>query len=728
VSREGVANGAEVDGQGIRTHYRGCNLCEALCGLEIVTQGDRVLSIKPDRLDAFSQGHICPKGVAVQDIHFDPDRLRYPVERRGSQWVEVSWEHGFALAAERLIGIREEFGPSAVGAYGGNPAGHNADVITHGSAFFGALGTPNFFSASTQDQVSLNVAAHFLYGHQWLVPIPDIDHTQHLLIIGGNPMASNGSFMTVPNFPGRIRALRERGGKLVVIDPRRSETARVADTHLFLRPGTDPWLLLAMIRLAFENGMVRLGRLADCVDGLDELREAVQPFTLERAARITGVTADAIVGLVEDFFTADRAVAYGRIGASYQLFGTITQWAIQLLNLLSGNLDRVGGALPAHPAAPAFQSPQMKGGYGPAVSRVRGLRSFSNTFSSVVMAEELLTPGPGQIKAMITYCGNPVSSVPNGREVERGFAGLEFMLSIDYYINETTRFADLILPPVSPLERYTYELLFLSFPVRNFTRYSQPVFPKPPGTLYEWEIYAGLTRAYNKRLGKTPAPQVDSAVMLNQLLAQGFHPDLTIEKIASHTHGLDLGPLKPSLKERLSTDNGHVNAAPHEIVSDLPRLLSHRWPGESDLVLIGRRHTRSNNSWMNNSERLTKGKPRHLLQMHPDDLAVREIVDGALVQVSSRVASVEIEVSASDDIMPGVVSMPHGFGQNRPGVRLRVATQLAGPSFNDLADDQLYDRPSGSSVLTGIPVTVQTAAATAVAGQSGKDGLLERLE
>jgi len=708
------ASAAARGDEAIQTHYRGCNLCEALCGLEIVTQGERVLSIKPDREDVFTQGHICPKGVALQDIHFDPDRLRYPMERRGEHWVQVSWDYAFKLAAEKLVGIRQKYGASAVGTYGGNPSGHNADILTHGFGFFGALESPNIYTAAAQDQVTLNVAAYFLYGHQWLLPIPDIDRTQHFLVIGANPMASNGSFMTVPDFPGRLRALQARGGKLVVIDPRRSETADVADAHHFIRPGTDPWLLLAMIRVMFERGLVRLGRLEGSVDQLDALRAAVAPFTPERASAITGLAAEAILRLTEDFVQAESAVAYGRIGSCYQLFGTITQWAIQLLNLLSGNLDRVGGALPTHPAIPLFQSPPLKGGYGPVTTRVRGLRGFAGAFPCVALAEELLTPGPGQIKAMVTYAGNPVSSAPKGQELERGFAGLEFMLSIDHYINETTRYANLILPPVSPLERNIYEVLFLSCAVRNFTRYSQPVFPKPEGTLYEWEIYAGLARAYQQQLGRTPPPEMSSAQVLNHLLSQGYHPELTIEKIAAQTHGLDLGPLQPSLKERLATDNGHVQAAPDELVQDLQRLLNHRWPAAGELVLIGRRHLRSNNSWMHNSRRLTKGKPRHHLMMHPQDLAQRGIADGSQVRISSRVASVEVEVQASTDLMPGVVSLPHGFGQNRPGVRLRVASTVAGVSFNDLADDELYDRPSGSSVLTGIPVRVEAAATTPV--------------
>lgn len=691
-----------------QVHYRACHLCEALCGLRITTEGDQVLSIMPDKDDTFSRGFVCPKSVAIQDLHNDPDRLRQPMERRGSEWVPVSWEYAIETAAQKLAEIRGKYGNDAIGIFGGNPSAHCFDCLSGSVAFIQSVATRNFYGSQSQDQLAQNVAMYHMFGHQWLFPIADIDRTQYLLVIGANPMASNGSFMTVPDFRGRVRDLQARGGRLVVIDPRRSETAAIADEHHFVRPGSDPFLLLSIVHVLFARGWALLGNMEGHVDSIDALRTAVTPFTPAYAETMTGVPAATIEKIAYDLAHAETAACYSRIGASYQIHGTVTQWAVQLLNLLTGNLDREGGALFTHPAAAAYLNPLYGGGYGKP-TRVRGLPTFAGAAPGAALAEEILTPGEGQIKAMFTFSANPVSSAPNGADLERAFSQLDYMVSLDIYINETTRHANLILPGVSPLERGHYDLLFLMFSVRNLARYNDPIFPKPEGALDEGEIFAELTKAFCRHAGIEQPYLSTSGEALDYLLSQGFYPELTTAELRRHPHGLDLGPLRPSLKQRLLTDNGHIKVAPEIIIRDLDRLLQTPLPSAHQLLLIGRRHIRSNNSWMHNIKRLTKGKPRHHLHMHPSDMASRGIIEDGVVTVRSSAGAVQVEVKASDEMMPGVASLPHGFGQNRPGVKLDIATQMAGVSYNDLVDGRI-DSISGSAVMTGIPVSIEPVA------------------
>ncbi|WP_120993899.1 molybdopterin oxidoreductase family protein [Stutzerimonas urumqiensis] len=692
-------------------HHRACHLCEAICGLSIVTEGERIVSIKGDPDDPFSRGHICPKAVALQDIQNDPDRIRQPLRRVGETWQPVGWDEAFAEVAERLASVRERHGANAVAVYQGNPSVHNYGLMTHSNYFLGLLKTRNRYSATSVDQLPHHLVSHLMYGHGMLLPVPDIDQTHFMLVLGGNPLASNGSIMTVPDVERRLKALQARGGRLVVVDPRRTETAAIADEHFFIRPGQDAALLLGLLNTLFEEGLVRPSHLS--VAGLDEVRTAIAAFTAEAMSVRCGVPAPAIRRLAREFAAAEHAVCYGRLGVSTQAFGTLCQWLVQLINLVTGNLDRPGGALCTEPAVDlvATTSP---GHYDRWQSRVSGLPEYGGELPVAALAEEMLTPGEGQVRALVTVAGNPVLSTPNGSRLSAALSGLDFMLSIDFYLNETTRHADLILPPTAPLEHDHYDATFNLLAVRNVTRFNEPVLVPQEGARHDWEIFVGLARAYAARTGVPLKPTVAPRQLIDLGLRAGPHGDgsalgLSVDRLREHPHGLDLGPLRPNLAARLKTADGRVNAAPAVLVADLARFASQPLPRDGELLLIGRRHVRSNNSWMHNYHRLVKGKPRHQLLMHPDDLARRGLTDGQRVRVRSRVGLIEVEVAASDDMMPGVVSLPHGWGHRQPGVRLSIASLQPGASANDLTDEQQLDRVSGNAVLNGVPVEVEAA-------------------
>ena len=660
-----------------RTVYRACNLCEAICGLELEIAGPRILSIRGDAADPFSRGHICPKGVALMDIHHDPNRLRRPMKRNGGEWSEIAWDEAFDLAAERITAIQRAHGSDAVGFYLGNPSVHNSGTLFSIPALARALRTKNAFSASSVDQLPHHLASLLMYGHQFLIPIPDIDRTHYLLMLGANPLASNGSLMTAPDVKRRLQAIRERGGKIVLIDPRRTETAAVADEHHFIRPATDAALLMALINTVRDEGLLRV---PERVTGLDEALDAIRDVTAEAAEAMTGIAAETIRRIAREFGNAHTAVCYGRVGTSLQAFGTLNQWLVQLLNLVTGNLDREGGALVTQPLVPVTGPGTRTGHYARWHSRVSGRPESGGELPVAVLSEEILTPGEGQIRGFITIAGNPVLSTPDGRRLAEALDSLEFLLAIDIYRNETTRHADLILPPASSLSHDHYDLIFNAFAIRNVARYNEAIWPRADDERYDWEIFHELST----RLGGKPVPSTAQA--LSAMLARAGS---SLEALQAAPHGLDLGPLAPSLFSRLETPDGRIQCAPAPILADVARFLASREP--APFTLIGRRHLRSNNSWMHHSQRLIKGKARDQLMMHPEDLASLGIADGAVVEVRSRAGTVRAVVQATDDVMRGVVSLPHGFGH---------------VSYNDLTDANEVDAVSGNAALNGTPVEI----------------------
>ena len=703
-----------------------CNLCEAICGLELTVEGNgpsaRVTAIRGNPADPLSRGYICPKGVSLADVQADPDRLRRPVRRVGegaqAEWVEISWDEALDRVADGLASAANEHGRDAVGVYLGNPNAHSLGSATHGIAMVKMLRTHNRYSASSVDQIPHQLVAWQLYGHQLLLPIPDIDRTSYFLVFGANPMASNGSLMTVPDFPKRLRELKARGGRMVVVDPRRTETAKVADEHHFIRPGSDAAVVLAMVRTLFEEGLTRP---APYVDRVERVRELVEPFTPEVAERVSGIGADDVRRLARELAAADGGAAYGRIGVSTTGFGSLAQWGIQCLNILTGHFDQPGGVLFTEPAVDFVAGRFVgTGHYDLWRSRVRGAPEYGGELPAAVMREEIETPGDGQVRAMLTVAGNPVLSTPDGKGLGEALAGLDFMAAIDIYVNETTRHADVILPPTTALERDHYDIVFHGLAVRNTARWTPAPLPKPEEARHDWEIYRELALRFQRRLVRRPglrtrlkqrarlAPS-PRLVVAGLLRSNGV---TTLKQLLRHPEGIDLGPLRPTMPERLQTKDHRIDLAPDLVAGDLPRLqawVDQRVEAAADgLVLIGRRHKQDNNAWFHNIERVNRGRPRHQLLMHPDDLAARGIADGDLVTVTSRVGEVTVDVHATDDVMRGVVSLPHGYGHQVDGVRLSRASKVPGVSINDLTDPELLDL-SGNAALSGVPVSVAPA-------------------
>lgn len=716
-----------------QVHHRACNLCEAICGLEIRVDDDgRIASIRGDEKDPLSRGHICPKAVALKDIHEDPDRLRHPeLRQKDGSWQRIPWDEAFELAATRLREVQRQHGRHSVAVYNGNPTVHNYGSLLFGPPLATALGSRNRYSATSADQLPHHLVSRWMLGHMLLLPVPDLEATGHLLVFGGNPAVSNGSMMTAPDVKKRLKEIRARGGKVVVVDPRRSETAELADEHVFVRPGTDAWLLLAMLETLFAEGLARPGRLEAFTRNLGELRSAVAEWTPEAVEDLVGVPAATIRRLARELAAAPKAAVYGRIGVSVQEFGGLCQWAIYALNLVTGNLDRRGGVLFPTPAVDLVAR-TGGGGFGRYQSKVRGLPEAFGELPVATLAEDILDERAPHIRALVTSAGNPVLSSPNGRRLEQALGRLEFMVSIDYYRNETTRFADLILPPTAALEHDHYDLVFHGLAIRNTARYSPALYPPADDTRHDWQILLELHRRLLPnpklpvRLWRAAAARLGPRGLLALLLRFGkrgagllpFSSGLTLGKLEKAESGLDLGPLEEGLlPRRLRTADRLIDAAPAPLVKDLGRLraraaeLRSVAASPTELLLIGRRHLQSNNSWMHNSERLLRGKDRCTLLVHPDDAARRGIAAGNVL-VRSRVGEVEVPVELSDEIMPGVVSLPHGWGHRRPGSRLREAEKKPGVSLNDLTDEQRVDTLCGTVAFSAVPVEVSPVVPT----------------
>jgi len=734
-----------------RTVFHTCPLCEATCGLELQIEGDRVVKVRGDAKDVFSRGYVCPKGIAITGVHEDPDRLRKPLIKRDGVHVEADWDEAFAEIERRLLPLMERDGRNAVAVYLGNPNVHNLSGTFYVRPVLKALGTRNVFSASTVDQMPKHVSSGMLFGSPVVIPVPDLDRTDFLLMLGANPLESNGSLCTAPDFPGRLKAIQKRGGRFVVIDPRVTRTAKAADEHIFVRPGSDAMLLVAMIHALFDEDLVDLGAVADAVNGLEELELAVRPFSPERVSKYCGVEAATVRRLARELAETEKAVVYGRIGIHTVGFGTLASWATDVLNILAGNLDRAGGSMfPLSPLSRTGKTAGGKGfGKGRWKSRVRGLPEVMGELPVATLADEIETPGEGQVRALITIAGNPALSTPDSERLSAALEKLDFMVSVDIYCNETTRHADVILPPPSLLERSHYDASFANLAVRNVANYSAPVF-EPSGPS-EANILARLALVVGGQGAQADPAIIDSMLLrgvvesrvaksdsallgreVEQLVAQekgrpgpeaildvmlrtgpygdGFGEEaekLSLAELEKNPHGIDLGPLLPQVPTVLSTPSARIELMADELVDELDRLDQELSAERAEgLLLVGRRQLRSNNSWMHNVPALVAGRSRCTLQMHPNDAAERGLEAGDIADLSSRVGRVRAPVEISRDIMPGVVSLPHGWGHGQQGTRLEVAATHQGINSNTLTDGMALDPLSGNAVLNGIPVVV----------------------
>ncbi len=738
-------------------HLRTCPLCEAMCGLRIEVDDGRVTRIRPNDDDVWSRGYICPKGTTLGELHHDPDRLRAPLIRRDGALVEATWAEAFAECERLLHGVIERHGKDALTYYVGNPTVHNFSLSRYVGAFGPLAGIERLYSAGTIDQWPKNLVCALLYGGMWAIPTADIDHTDHLVIMGANPHASQGSLMACPDFLGRITALRKRGGKAVVIDPRRTGTAERADEWVPIRPGTDAALLMAWVNVLFADDLVRPGRLADFTDGIDEVRRLCRPFTPEAVAATCAIPAETIRRMIRELAAAPRAAVYGRIGTCNQEFGTLASWLVEVVNVLTGNLDRPGGSTFANPAEWSFltmRPPEFADGwtFGRWTSRVRGAPEVLGQVPISCLAEEIDTPGAGQIRGLITLAGNPAVSAADAGRLDAALPQLECMISVDNWVNETTRHAHVILPGLSALEQPHYDELIWSWAVRNAAVYSAPVFP-PPSRPAEWEIlltlsalvqgqraadvdvrlldgmfFAGLVgaiaadprspiagRDVGDVMAATPGEGPERLLDFGLRLGPwgegyGARPDgLTLARVREHPNGIDLGPHASRLPGMLTTANARIDLAPAYITADVPRLQRRLERRDDAIVLVSRRHLRSNNSWMHNVPSLMTGRDRCTLLVHPSDAGRLGLADGGRATIRSAAGQVEAPVQVSDEMMPGVVCLPHGWGHDRPGTRLAVAERHAGVNNNLLAPGDLVDVPSGNAVVNGIPVEVAPA-------------------
>lgn len=731
-------------------HYRTCPLCEATCGLEIHTVNGEVTHIEGDKKDPFSKGYLCPKGFSLKELHHDPDRIREPMIRKGEEWFTVSFEEAFKEVRKGLRGVIEAYGKDAVAVYLGNPNVHNLSGMLYLPIFLRALGSRNQYSASTVDQIPKQLAAEMMYGGDFSIPIPDVDRTQYFLCIGANPVVSNGSLMTGPNMRGRLQDLKKRGGRLVVVDPVRTATAKLADDHHFIKPGTDAYFLFSLLHTLFDEKLSKDDYLADYVNGLEEVKELAKEFSPEKMASVCGIDSEEIRMIARDISSASCAAVYGRMGTCTQSFGTINSWLIDVINYVTGNLDREGGVMFTTPAAGGKTSRKKGYRFGRFKSRVSEMPEVLGELPVACLAEEMETPGEGQVRAFVTVAGNPMVSTPNSKRLEEAAKNLDFMVSVDCYLNETTRHANVILPAPSPLERSHYDLSFYQLSVRNISHYSSPVFEKKKGQLDEWEILLKLASLIgdeepsegavtkldeatmqfliNKDVkndqspvfGRNPEEIMSSLQgrkgperMLDYMLRTGPYGDhfkdaegLSLSKLEKHPHGLDLGPLQSRIPEILLTHTGKIELAPALIVNDVKRLKD-EISNKPDMMLIGRRHLRSNNSWLHNLPVLMKGKNRCTMLLHPNDAKRFDLEDGGVAEVESEAGRLQVTVEVTDDIMPGVASIPHGYGHGLKGTKMDVAGQNEGVNSNLLSYEKRLDAVSGTAVLNGIPIAVR---------------------
>ena len=743
-----------------RIAFRTCPLCEAGCGLAITVKDNQVTHIRGDMEDVFSKGFICPKGSTLKQLHNDPDRLLTPLIKRDGVHVAATWDEAWKIIDSGLNRVIENFGRESIGTYLGNPGAHNLSSLTFNRVLLQAIGSRQRFSASTVDQIPKQVSSGLMFGSVSSVPVPDLDRTQYLLILGANPYESNGSLCTAPDFPGRIEAMQARGGKLVVVDPRKSRTAEQADEWLAIRPGTDALLLAAIANTLANDGLQVVDqRLGAYLNGLDEIVAALAPFSAATVATATGIDEQTTLRIARELRDASCSAVYGRIGTCTTAFGTTASWLVDVVNVFTGNLDRVGGAmfpLPVAGSGNTHGEPGRGKGFriGRGHSRVSKHPEALGEYPAAAMAEEIETPGEGQIRAMVVVGGNPILSTPNSERLAKSFADLDFMVSVDLYLNETSKFADVILPPPSQLQRSHYDLALLTFAVRNVANYSEAVLPLDAEQLDEWQILAKLaaiasglgadadvaaiddlaiasvvqsatkdssSNVYRRddqqlidelsRSGRRGPERILDFLLRTGPFGDGFGvvPDgVTLDKLISAPHGIDFGALESRLPEVLRTPSGKVELAPPQLIDDLSRLgqLLANNVDDKQLTLVGRRHLRSNNSWMHNIEVLVKGKDRCTLQMHPIDASRLGVAGDSKVRVTSRVGSVDAPLEITDSVRTGVVSLPHGWGHSMPGTSTRVATSRAGVNSNILTDEKEIDPLSGNSVLNGIPVTV----------------------
>ena len=695
-----------------KIHYRTCNLCEAMCGLEITHKEKKVISIVGDKKDPLSKGFICPKSQALKDLYEDKDRLKQPLRKTEKGWEEISWEEAFDEVEIQIKKIQEKYGNNSVATYQGNPNVHNLGAMLYGAPFLKSLKTKQKYSATSVDQLPHHIASLKMFGHQMLIPIPDIERTDYLLILGANPGASNGSLLTAPGFSQKIKNIQKRGGKVINIDPRYTETSKISSQHFYINPGKDALFLLTLLHVIFQNGIREKTHLSDHLKGLEDIKKIVKQYPPKKTAHLIGIKSTEIQKIATDFLNSETAVCYGRMGVSTQEYGGICQWLINVLNIVTNNMDKVGGAMFTKPAIDLvfMTGAQGKvGNFDRYRSRVHNLPEYSGELPVATLADEILTKGEGQIKMFICTAGNPVLSTPNGKKLEKALEELEFMVSIDIYLNETSKYANIILPSTNGLETLHYDLVFHQLAIRNTAKISEILFEKNENQKHDWQILNELTeRITGKKNISTPEMMLDHMFKFSPY----YEENLSVKKLREHPNGIDLGALQPLLTKRIFTLDKKINISPKIFIDDLKRLDKEFFKDNNEekinypFALIGRRHLRNNNSWMHNSKLLMKGKNRCTVLMNSKDAQNLSILNHQKVKLTSNVGSIILPVEISDEMKEGVLSIPHGFGHNRGGTKIKLAEKNAGESINDLTDDFKIDQLTGNANFSGTRVKV----------------------
>ena len=696
-----------------KIHYRTCNLCEAMCGLKITYKEKKVISIVGDKKDPLSKGYICPKSQALKDLYEDSDRLKTPIRRSENGWEKISWIEAFEEVEHQIKKIQEKYGNDAVATYQGNPNVHNLGSMLYGGPFLKSLKTKQKYSATSADQLPHHIASLKMFGHQMLIPIPDIERTDYLLILGANPGASNGSLLTAPGFSQKIKNIQKRGGEVINIDPRYTETSKISSNHFFINPGKDALLLLSLLYVIFEQGIDEKTHLSSHLKGLEEIKEIIKKYPPQKTAAIIGIDSLEIQKIAKNFMNSKTAVCYGRMGVSTQEFGGICQWLINVINIVTNNMDKAGGAMFTEAAIDLVFMTGMQGKVGNFDryrSRVHDLPEYSGELPVATLADEMIVEGEGQIKMFICTAGNPVLSTPNGKKLEKALEGLDFMVSIDIYLNETSKYANIILPSTNGLETLHYDLVFHQLAIRNTAKLSEVLFEKDENQKHDWQILNELTeRITGKKNPLTPEMMLDNMFKFSSYKAA----NLSVKKLKENPSGIDLGALQPLLTKRIFTQDKKINISPKFFIDDLKRLDQELFNVVDEdkinfpFALIGRRHLRNNNSWMHNSELLMKGKNRCTVLMSSKDAKNLSITNHQQIRIISNVGSIELPVEISDEMKEGVLSIPHGFGHNREGTKIKLAEENAGESINDLTDDHKIDRLTGNANFSGTRVKVR---------------------
>ncbi|BBY78297.1 formate dehydrogenase [Mycolicibacterium parafortuitum] len=714
-----------------------CRICEPLCGMIATVEDGRLVALRPDKDHPLSAGFACQKGIAFSEVVNDPDRVTTPLRRTADGFEPVSWDDAMSDIADRLARVVRTHGPGAVGWYMGNPGAFSYAHVMAIMAFIKGIGPgTHFFTASSQDTNCRLMASQLLYGTPTSVPIPDLTRTDLLVMMGANPVVSHGSFLTAPRIKDRMHDIVKRGGRVVVIDPRKTETAAQFE-WCGIVPDTDALLLLSLLQVMFDEGLAHTREIDAVADGAGWLRTQVAPFPPEVTQSYTGVDPDTARALARDLATTPRAAVYGRLGTCVGRYGTLTSYLIDVVNLVAGNLDTPGGSvivgmgMPAQRLVNIGMGAALRRTYERTRSRIGGFRAIIGSEPAALMAKEMTTPGQRQIRAMFVSAGNPVLSVPNGDELEEALDSTDLAVGLDFYLTETTAHCDYVLPVTTMYERDDFALVFQQFQATPFRQVTDAVIAPVGQARQEWEIigelitrmagqsrvFSGLTAAGKamRRFGVAFTPRMFADMVIRTGAGGDWfglrRGGLSHRRLARDLpHGKVLSPhlAVGTLKSAIAYLGGRIRLQHSDIADEITSLLRAEAPDSYPLRMIGMREPRSENSWMHNSALLMRGHRGHHGLMNADDAAELQIADGSEVCVSSPHGSITVPVTLTKDIMPGVIAVPHGWGHKGTG-GWRLANQAGGANVNRLTSSDPDDVESlaGMAWLTGVPVRVE---------------------